>query len=239
MDLLRERFVLGQTNIQREKHVGLSLGYACNQTAVGTTNGAGGRNVQILVLDDDLTVLHALPGFWHAEDLHAELRLGLEIAQVHDDERLDPQQKQAMFAALHRSHLARHGVAATERGAWQHFDRDYELARADQGPRDSVLLPVDGPRSLKAIPALVHERLLARPFRKLADFDMEGFVDYGRPFYDNNAGLDKGRNFAAAAAANAKRQREQAKTARAAAKDGKAKSTEVVGKAAAANKATS
>lgn len=225
MDLLRERFVLGQANIQREKHVGLSHGYACNQAAVGTTNGAGGRNLQILVLDDDLTVLHALPGFWHADDLLAELRLGLEIARLHDDERLTDTQKRALFAALHRAHLARHGEAANARSAWQGFDEHFERERAQREPRDTLTLAVDGPRAMKPIPALVHERLMARPFRKLADFGMEGFVDYGRPYYDNNAGLDKGREFAAAAAANAKREREKAQAAREAAKADKANKT--------------
>ena len=215
MELLRERFVLGQVNIQREKHVGLSHGYGCDQTAVGTTNGAGGRNLQILVLDDDLTVLHALPGFWHADDLLAELRLGLEIARLHDDERLSGAQKQAMFAALHRSHVARHGAAANARSSWQGFDEHHERERAAKEPRDTLTLALDGPRSMKPIPQLVHVRLLTRPFRKLADFDMEGFVDYGRPYYDNNAGYDKGRNFAAAAVANQKREREQAKAERA------------------------
>ena len=53
MDLLAERFVLGARNIERERHVGLSHGYAATDTAVGTTNGAGGRNVQIVVLAAD------------------------------------------------------------------------------------------------------------------------------------------------------------------------------------------
>src|SRR5690349_14330752 len=88
MAMLQERFIVGARNIEREEHVGLSQGYSCSQTAVGTTNGAGGRNVQILVLAADETVVHALPGFWHAEDLCNELRLGLELYRLYlDDDR--------------------------------------------------------------------------------------------------------------------------------------------------------
>ena len=79
MALLAGSFVLGARNIEKDGHVGLSRGYRVDQTAVGTTNGAGGRNVQLLVLAADETVVHALPGFWHAEDLLPELRLGLSL----------------------------------------------------------------------------------------------------------------------------------------------------------------
>lgn len=218
MEMLAERFVVGARNIEREGHVGLSHGYACDQTAVGTTNGAGGRNVQIVVMATDETVVHALPGFWHAADLLPELRLALELHRLHVEESLAPAAKLAMFEVLHKSHLRRHGEEATRRGDWQNFDRAYELARADKEVRDTVILDPAGPRKLKAIPELVHERLLARPFRKLADFDMDRFVDYGRPYYDNNMGLDDGRNFPRAAQTNQKREREREKAEREAAK---------------------
>lgn len=218
IEMLAEQFVIGARNIEREQHVGLSHGYACNQTAVGTTNGAGGRNVQILVLAADETVVHALPGFWHAQDLLPELQLALELHRLHRDEDLSRERKLAMFDALHRSHLRRHGEDAARRGDWQGFDRAYELERAEREVRDTVVLQADGPRRLKSIPELVHDRLLARPFEKLADFGLATFVDYGRPFYDNNAGLDDGRNFPRAAQVNAKREREREKAERAAEK---------------------
>ncbi len=210
MELLQERFVLGTRNIERDGHVGTSHGYACDQTAVGTTNGAGGRNVQIVILAADETVVHALPGFWHPQDLLPELRLALELYQLHVDETRSPAAKQAMFAALHRAHLRRHGDAATSRGAWQGFDAAYELSRAEREARDSVITGAGGQRAVKPLPQLVHERLLARPFRRLADFGMEAFVDYGRPYYDNNVGLDDGRRFPRAEHANAERERAEA-----------------------------
>jgi hypothetical protein len=217
MALLRERFVLADRNIEDELHVGISHGYACDQSAVGTTNGAGGRNVQILVLAADETVLHALPGFWHAEDLLPELRLALELHRLHGEDRIDEPRRLALFGSLHRAHMGRYGEAAARRGAWQDFDEHYEVMRAGSGGRDTVDSAVGGVVKLKPIPQLVHERLLARPFRPLREFGMEAFVDYGRPFYDNNHG-DKGRDFRRAQLANEKRTREQQRARELAAK---------------------
>ena len=72
--LLKDHFVVGWKNIDREDFVGSSHGYTCAQKAVGTTNGAGPRNTQMFVLSSDGVVLHCLPGFWHPEDLAHELR---------------------------------------------------------------------------------------------------------------------------------------------------------------------
>ncbi|MFY9340859.1 MAG: hypothetical protein WAT39_00125 [Planctomycetota bacterium] len=210
MDLLRTRFVVGTRNIEREGHVGMSHGYGPTQTAVGTTNGAGGRNVQLVVLSADETVVHALPGFWHPEDLLVELRLALELHKLHGDDEMPTASKLAMFQALHRSHLRRHGEAMESRSGWQGFDANHELMRAKTERRDTVLATAKGD-TLKSIPQIVHERLLARPFQKLAAFGMEAFVDYGRPYYDNNAGLDKGKNFPRAEQSNKKRDRQQQK----------------------------
>jgi hypothetical protein len=212
MQMLRERFVLAHRNIERDLHVGMSHGYSKKQSAVGTTNGAGGRNVQMLVLTPDEIVLHALPGFWHAEDLLPELRLALEVHRLHTDEGLDAGRRLSLFRSLHRAHLATHGAGAELRGDWQSFDRSHEAWRASHEQRDTVASALDGKIELKTIPQLVHDRLLARPFRPLAQFDLEGFVDYGRPSYDINP--DKGREFPKAEAANEKREKAAAKAAK-------------------------
>jgi hypothetical protein len=211
MDLLREHFVIGKRNIERDGHVGLSHGYRADQSAVGTTNGAGGRNVQFVVLAADETVMHVLPGFWHAEDLIAELKLGLEVHRLYRREDLSQASKHSMFRTLHSAWLREHGDAVARRSEWQGFDRNYEQSRDRDGDRDTFAVGSSGKRELKTIPQLVHDRLIERPFRKFADFGMETFVDYGRPFYDNNQGLDKGREFPRAEHANAKREREQQK----------------------------
>ncbi|HEX5054216.1 MAG TPA: hypothetical protein VFZ65_20730 [Planctomycetota bacterium] len=226
MDLLADRFVVGFHNIEKASHVGLSHGYKPQQTAVGTTNGAGGRNVQIVVLAADETVLHVLPGFWNAEDLIPELQLALEIHRLYSDETKSPEAKQAMLAVLHRAQVRRYDDAALARSEWQDFDRAAEIQRSRDEARDTVLVddsgqPVadaPGMLRLKSIPQIVHERLVERSFRKLADFGMETFVDYGRAYYDNNMGLDKGRSFPRAEHANQKREREQEKAEKAAAK---------------------
>jgi hypothetical protein len=53
LSLLKEHFVVGWKNINREDYVGSSHGYTCAQSAVGTTNGAGPRNMQSFVLSPD------------------------------------------------------------------------------------------------------------------------------------------------------------------------------------------
>jgi hypothetical protein len=215
--MLNDRFVLGTCNIAREQHVGLSHGYRCNQTAVDTTNGAGGRNVQIVVLAPDETVLHVLPGFWHADDLLAELRLALEMHELHRRDGMSEESKLAMYRALHRSFVRRLPDETKARSEWQGFDRFEELERAQSEARDTVVCDANGqPVGIKPIYQVVHERLAARPLLHFDDFDMESFVDYGRPYYDNNMGIDKGREFASAERMNRKRERAQEKARKAA-----------------------
>ena len=48
VQFLDGRFVLSHRNIEKDEHVGMSHGYKPTQSAVGTTNGAGPRNVQFL-----------------------------------------------------------------------------------------------------------------------------------------------------------------------------------------------
>lgn len=204
---LERWFVLSWRNIERESHVGRSHGYGAHQTAVATTNGAGGRNVQLVTLAADRTVLHVLPGYWHPDDLVAELRFAREVHRLYVDDEASDAQKHAMFTALHRAASRRTSADTIARSDWQGFDRVEELQRAQREPRDTVTTP----GTLKPVCLVVRDRMAARPFRKLDAFDMETFVDYGRPFYDNNAGLDKGKRFTKADAANEKREAERAK----------------------------
>ncbi|MGE3173844.1 MAG: hypothetical protein AB7O97_14565 [Planctomycetota bacterium] len=210
LKLLESEFVLGWTNIQKEEHVGMSHGYRCTQTAVGTTNGAGGRNVQLVVLAPDETVLHVMPGFWHPDDLAAELRFARRVHRLWLDPDLDRAQKERMFDRMHAVHERGLSSDTLARSQWQSFDRAYELGRYRSEPRDAVVLDADGQPQVRPLCLLVHERMRARPFRKLDEFDMESFVDYGRPFYDNNMGLDDGRPFHAAERANKARQKAEA-----------------------------
>ncbi|MCK5944941.1 MAG: hypothetical protein KAI24_23335 [Planctomycetes bacterium] len=208
IQFLDGRFVLCHRNIEKEEHVGMSHGYKPTQSAVGTTNGAGPRNVQFLVLAHDETVLHAMPGFWHASDLIKELTLALEIDRLYGDESVDTGRKQQMFGMLHKSFLRHHGDELERRGQWQGFDRWHEIQRVQTEERDTFFKNDKGEYELKSVPQVVHDRMIARPFQKLDEFDLETFVDYGRPFYDNNH-HDRGKNFTKAERANRKRAAEQ------------------------------
>jgi hypothetical protein len=227
MNLLQHDFVVTWRNIQKDGFVGLSQGYRADQSAIGTTNGAGGRNVQLVILAPDETVLHVLPGFWHPEDLANELRFARALHLLWLDEDKTPVQKQAMYLAMHRAHVRGFDKDTLARSDWQGFDRWEEQSRmTNSGTRDTAVTGPDGkPLTdkhgvlLKPLCVLVHDRMMSRPFLKLAQFDFETFVDYGRPYYDNNAGMDKGKSFPAAQHANEQRERDKAK---AAAEDAKA-----------------
>ena len=210
IDFIGTRFVLAHRNIQKDEHVGMSHGYRSNQSAVGTTNGAGPRNVQFLILAADKTVLHALPGFWHPEDLIPELQLAFEISRLYLDKRKTYSQKAKMFEMLHKAHMRRHGAAAIRRGHWQNFDSLYETSHEQRDERDTFRRLANGDLQLKSVPEVIHDRMLTRRFKKLDDFDLESFVDYGRPFYDNNRG-ERGKAFSQAERANRKREKVFAK----------------------------
>ena len=210
VQFLDGRFVLSHRNIEKDAHVGMSHGYKPTQSAVGTTNGAGPRNVQFLVLAHDETVLHAMPGFWHADDLIKELTLGLEIHRLYGDKSVGAARREQMFGMLHRSFLRRHEDELERRSQWQGFDRWHEIERLKREPRDTFVQTRSGEYELKSVVQVIHDRMVTRPFRKLDEFDLEQFVDYGRPFYDNNHG-DRGKKFSRAERANRKRELAQAK----------------------------
>ncbi|MHC5066736.1 MAG: hypothetical protein ACYTG5_22500 [Planctomycetota bacterium] len=189
--MLEKDFVLGWKDIRRTKHVGYSFGYKPKDSSVGTTNGAGPHNVQIFVLSPDRVVLHALPGFWHPEDLAAELRFAKVLARLWSDENRSLDQKRDMYRRLQEHEIRRQSEASTARSGWQGFDRRAEADRLAKGPRDTFYPASDGmPPALKPINLLVHERMAERPFVAFEDFDTEAFVDYGRLFYDLNSRVD-------------------------------------------------
>ncbi len=216
--LLKSDFVVGWKNIITEKYVGESFGYTCDQTAVGTTNGAGPHNIQIFVLAPDLTVLHALPGFWHPKDLAQELEFSQVLHRLWKDKGRSRSQKNAMFARLQLAEYKNHSQATTIRSSWQGFDARNEHKRLQGGKqRDTFLTSADGsvrerrgrPR-MKPINQLVHERMAQRPFVKFEDFDVAVFADYGRILYDNNRKVDgRGEVFMTPRKVDRQKQREE------------------------------
>lgn len=196
--MLKSDFVVGWRNIIRESYVGESHGYACDQTAVGTTNGAGPINTQLVVLAPDGTVLHMLPGFWHPDDLARELTLAKELLAVWTDAGRSADEKREEFRRMMLESLKTHPPEMTARSGWQGFDRKNELKRIAGGAeRDTFLTHADGTRVMKGdepvskpINQLVHERMAERPFVAFDEFDIAAFADYGRVYYDNNKKVD-------------------------------------------------
>jgi hypothetical protein len=154
--------------------------------------------VQIFVLAADGTVLHALPGFWHPEDLARELRFALLVARLWADETRTLEEKGRMFRLLHIAELRRQPPATYARSAWQHFDEWAEIEKLRDDPdRDTLLTweQAEGTQAapkprLKPLNVVAHQRMVAQPFRSYEDFDVEAFVDYGRHHYDLNRGQD-------------------------------------------------
>lgn len=186
---LKSSFVVGWKNIRREDYVGSSHGYTCDEGAVGTTNGAGPRNTQIFVLSYDGVVLHCLPGFWHHDDLAAELDFARIVHRLWKDPR-STADKREMLTRMQRRAIRMQPPALLARSAWQGFDAHDERKRLEYGPRDTFYYDQDGkPGRMKPLSVLVYERMAARPFVPFRQFDTEAFVDYGRPYYDNNVGV--------------------------------------------------
>lgn len=214
---LREHFVVGRADLERVPHVGLSLGYDPDQTAMGTTNGAGGRNVQILVLAADGTLVHALPGYWHALDLMPELDLARQLHGLYGSATHTREQKEVMARVLQKGFARNAHSGTTNRTRWRDVDAATERERARSELRDTLQLDARGKPvvdakgilQLKPLLQVVHERLAARPFVAFASFDMEAFVDYGTPLHDDNAAVDSGLSFPGAVQNQLRRERER------------------------------
>lgn len=208
LETLQRDFVVGWRDIRKEEFCGISNGYGKRQTAVGTTNGAGGRNVQIFVLSPDARVLLALPGFWHPEDLRTELQFAKVLHRLWTDDSRALADKVRLWKKLQRRQPTTHSEVMRARSDWQSFDRRAELAKAKREYRDSVEHDDGQPARLLALDELVHRRLADRPFVPFERFDTENFVDYGRRYYDLNVGLDgKGKVFQDVRRREAKRRR--------------------------------
>ena len=179
--------------------------------------------MQIFILSADRHVLHALPGFWHPEDLARALRFALTLDRLWRDEGRSVEQKRAMFVRMQLIEARAQPEATTRRSTWQGFDQNAEVAKLSSGPRDTFYHPDDGkgPQTIKPINLIVHERMALRQFVPFDDFDVAAFSDLGRRFYDRNRG-ERGKAFAKAAR-NAKVQAKKESRALAAARKAKRK----------------
>ena len=168
------------------------------------------------MISPDGVVLHALPGFWHPDDLAREMNLALEMWDVWKNDDLTAGQKNELFAGKQIEAWENSPRETTMRSRWQGFDAKNEHKRAAMGiERDTIKgAPVqrklsaeeqaevsklmsgmrkvkDAPKlEMKPINQLVHERMSVRPFMKYEEFDVAEFADYGRSYYDNNKKVD-------------------------------------------------
>lgn len=221
-DLLKDQFVLVYRNIERERHCGDSHGYAKHQTAVSTTNGAGARNVQMFVLSSDRVVLHALPGYWHPDDLLHELRFAQMVRALWEDGQRVRTQKEFVYRHLHRRAAEEPPAGLRARSTWQPFDVWAERSRQDPGWRDvfqrteqgNLVRDAQGNYVPKPIDQIVHERMALQPFVPFDAFDVGTFVDLGQHQYDLNNRFDRGRTFDVRKRMAAKFRREEEREAR-------------------------
>lgn len=144
-------------------------------------------------------MLHALPGFWHPEDLAAELSFAKEMHQLWLREDISADEKRQEFTTRQLARVEASPLDTFARSGWQGFDRKNELKRLANGvERDTFVTDLYGDYVLndagdpvsKPINMLVHERLAARPFVPFESFDVREFADYGRRYYDNNKKVD-------------------------------------------------
>lgn len=189
--ILASDFVLGWKNIVNEQFVGDSMGYGPDQIAVGTTNGAGPHNVQMIILSADGVVVHALPGFWHPDDLAAELRFAEKLHDIWVDDSIPHADKRELARELQLAEIENNSTQMVSRSRWQGFDRKNEFDRLKDGPRDTFTYDAVGNPSLKSTNRLMHERMACQPFVPFEEFDLVAFMDYGRLLYDNNRRVDR------------------------------------------------
>ena len=179
---LKEKFICGWRNINGvEKFAGKSHSHPVCSTAVHTTNGAGGRNVQMIIISPDRDVLHVLPGYWNPDALRHELDFTLELAEIAAGEGTVGEKNDA-FLLAHMNHAAQHNDMMAKDSKLQAFDKQKESVTAGsdfrgQGGRRTVTRTVD---------QVMHERMARRPFLKIDEFDLSSVVDYGTQFYDKH-----------------------------------------------------
>ena len=179
---LKEQFICGWRNINGvESFAGKSHSHPVASSAVHTTNGAGGRNVQIIIISPDRDVLHVLPGYWNPDALRHELDFVLELNDVAKSD-LPQSEKNDAFLLAHMNHAAKHHELLVKDSKLQAFDERKESRGKEsdfrrKGGKGEVTRTVD---------QVMHERMARRPFLKIDEFDLSKVVDYGTAFYDKH-----------------------------------------------------
>ncbi len=194
---LQNEFVCGVRDISNEPYAGLSGRHETGGNAVNTTNGAGPHNLQLFMLSADGTVLECLPGFWNPQDLLTEMKFANELNQVWLDSHASKSQKDQTFRQMQLAHVQQHPTAMTRRSRMQGFDQKWEAEHrlfnsdtiAHPGMISQNMLMPGGmlpQEAFKTTDQIMHERMSARPFVPINQFDVAAYVEYGKPKYDKN-----------------------------------------------------
>jgi hypothetical protein len=179
---LKDKFVCGWRNINGvEKFAGKSHSHPVCSSAVHTTNGAGGRNVQMIIISPNRDVLHVLPGYWNPDALRYELDFALELAAITIQEGSQDDRNDA-FLLAHLNHAAKHNDMVSKDSKLQAFDKMKE-----SGNQGSDFRRRGGDKQVaRTVDQVMHERMARRPFLKIDEFDLSKVVDYGTSFYDKH-----------------------------------------------------
>lgn len=188
--MLKEQFICGYKDIENKGYAGASGKHKPDGQAIDTSNGAGPHNIQIFVLAADGTVLHCLPGYWHSQDLAAELQFAQELDKVWQNPELSIFQKDELYRQMQLAHIKEHSKAEQNRSHMQGFDiayeKDHRLATTDvfyRNPIDPRTGKINN-RLVKTTDVIMHQRMAARPFEPYKKFDTAVYADYGKPMYD-------------------------------------------------------
>lgn len=149
------------------------------------------------MLSPDGTVLECLPGYWNPQDLLTEMRFANDLNNVWLNPKLSRSQKEHTFTQMHLAHLQQHPAGMVKRSKMQGFDQKYEaehrLNTSDTIAHPEWITPnmllMGGklnPDAFKTTDEIMHERMSARPFLPIAQFDVANYVEYGKPKYDKH-----------------------------------------------------
>lgn len=188
---LKNQFVCGVSDISGKEYSGESGSHSPTGKAFFAGNGAGPHNVQLLILSSDGTVLHALPGYWHPQDLAGELAFAQQLDHVWRDSSLTREHKEDKFRAMQLAHIKEHSSEMHDRSRMQGFDMHYEgshkLAASDTICNAELIDAKKGHfpwQAFKTTDRIMHERMAKQPFKSFDEFDIAKFSDYGQPRYD-------------------------------------------------------
>ena len=191
IEVLKEHFVCGWRNIQgQESYAGKSHDHPVASTALQTSNGSGGRNVQMLFISPSGAVLHCLPGYWDPDGMMHEIQFILELAKLEASD-LPLLEKRDQFQLSHLNHAAHHSEQMVADSYLQGFDK-----RREEKQQGSAFRRKTDGDVIRTVDQVMHERMARRPMISIEEFDIGKVVDYGTRFYDKGGDgccdLDKG-----------------------------------------------